>query len=169
MNLHIARETNAALLSTLGYQTFAQAFRELNNPEDFEAYLSSAFSLAAISGELVDARAEFFVAFQGAEPVGYFKLFAGPAPECVSPLPAIELARLYAVESHWGTGVGRALMKQALTLARDKGFAALWLSSWKENQRGNAFYDKWGFDKVGEKTFTIGKDVQEDFVLSRPL
>jgi GNAT superfamily N-acetyltransferase len=169
MNIRIAPEKNAARLSSLGCRTFDQAFRELNNPEDFDTYLAHAFSLETISGELKDRRADFFVAFQGAEPVGYFKFYAGPAPQCVTTLPAIELARFYTLESHWGKGVGQAMMKQALDLAREKGVAALWLSSWKKNHRGNAFYGKWGFDKVGEKTFTIGRDVQEDFVLSRIL
>jgi hypothetical protein len=54
-------------------------------------------------------------------------------------------------------------------LARAKGFAAVWLSSWEKNHRGNAFYQKWGFDRVGEKTFDVGGDVQEDVILSRPL
>lgn len=169
MTIRIVAEKDAARLSSLGYSTFNQAFRELNNPEDFEAYLAQAFSLETIAEELKDSRTDFFVAFLKDEPVGYFKLYAGPAPECVTPLPAIELARLYALENHWGKGLGQALMKQALNLARDKGFVAVWLSSWKKNHRGNAFYKKWGFNKVGEKTFTIGKDVQEDFVLSRVL
>ena len=169
MTLRIAAEMDAGLLSTLGYQTFAQAFRALNNPEDFNAYLDHAFSMEAIAEELADSRTDFFVAFQGHEPVGYFKLYAGPAPECVTTLPAIELARFYALKNHWGKGIGQAMMQQALSLAREKGFAAVWLSSWKKNNRGNAFYEKWGFDKIGEKTFTIGKDIQEDFVLSRIL
>lgn len=169
MNIRIAPEKNAACLSSLGCRTFDQAFRALNDPEDFDAYLAQAFSLETLSDELADSRADFFVAFQGAEPVGYFKLYAGPAPESVTTLPAIELARFYALERHWGKGVGPAMMKQAIDLAREKGFATLWLSSWKENQRGNAFYGKWGFDTVGEKTFTLGRDVQEDFVLSRIL
>lgn len=169
MTIRIVAEKDAARLSSLGYRTFNQAFRALNNPKEFNTYLAHAFSMETISDELADGQADFFVAFQGDEPVGYFKLYAGPAPECVTPLPAIELARLYALESHWGKGVGQTMMRQALSLARDKGFAALWLSSWKKNHRGNAFYEKWDFDKVGEKTFTIGKDVQEDFILSRPL
>jgi len=169
MTLRIVIETNASLLSSLGYRTFDQAFREMNDPEHFNAYLAHAFSLKTISYELEDGQADFFVAFQGDEPVGYFKLYAGPAPECVTPLPAIELARFYAIESHWGKGIGPAMMEQALSLARDKGFAAVWLSSWKKNHRGNAFYQKWGFDKVGEKTFDVGGDVQEDFIFSRPL
>jgi len=169
MTIRIAPEKNAVRLSTLGYQTFDQAFRELNNQKDFDAYLSHAFSLDTISGELRDIHSEFFIAFQGDEPVGYFKLYTGPAPECITSLPAVELARLYALKNNWGKGIGKAMMEQVLDLASGQGFAAVWLSSWKKNRRGNIFYKKWGFDVVGEKTFTIGGDVQEDFVMRRPL
>ena len=169
MKLIIVPETNASLLSSLGRKTFDQAFRKLNDPEHFNAYLAQAFALETLTAELKDGRIEFFVAFQEDQPLGYFKLHAGPAPECVTTRPAIEMARLYALESHWGKGIGPALMEHALALAREKGFAAVWLSSWKENHRGNAFYEKWGFVKIGEKTFNVGGDVQEDFILSRRL
>jgi GNAT superfamily N-acetyltransferase len=169
MSICIVREMNAARLSSLGSKTFSQAFRELNNPEDFDAYLAHAFSLETIDNELSDSRADFFVAFNGDEPLGYYKLYAGSAPDCVAPLPAVELARFYVLKSEWGKGVGPAMMQQVLNQAREKGFAALWLSSWQKNHRGNTFYGKWGFHIIGEKTFTIGRDVQEDFILRRVL
>jgi GNAT superfamily N-acetyltransferase len=169
MTMRIVPETNASLLMSLGCKTFDQAFREMNDPTYFSTYLAHAFSLETVTGELKDTRSEFFVAYQGDEPVGYFKLFAGTAPQCVTPFPAIELARLYALQTHWGKGIGPAMMAQALAVAHEKGFATVWLSSWKKNHRGNAFYQKWGFDRVGEKTFDVGGDVQEDFVLCRLL
>ena len=169
MSIRIVPEMNADCLISLGSRTFSQAFRELNNPEDFDAYLAHAFSLETIANELKDSRADFFAAFRGDEPVGYFKLYAGSVPECVAPLPAVELARFYVLKNEWGKGVGPAMMQKALNQAREKGFVALWLSSWQKNHRGNTFYGKWGFHRVGEKTFTIGKDVQEDFVLCRRL
>jgi len=169
MTIRIVVEKNAALLSTLAYKTFDQAFRKLNNQKDFDAYVSHAFSLDTISAEVMDSRAEFFVAFKRDEPVGYFKLYAGPAPECVTPRPSIELARLYALKNQWGQGVAKIMMEKALALSHGRGFSAIWLSSWKKNHRGNAFYGKWGFDVIGDQTFTIGRDVQKDFVMSRVL
>ena len=169
MNLSIIVEKNAARLSALGYITFDQAFRAMNRQEDFETYLARAFSLKTMSKELVDTRGKFFIALHEDEPVGYFKLYAGPAPECVTAQPAIELVRFYALKSHWGKGVGPAMMEHALERARARGFAAVWLSSWQQNDRGNAFYRKWGFDAVGEQTFTLGRDVQQDFIMSRRL
>ncbi len=167
MGIHVAAENNATLLCRLGSRTFIQAFRAMNNPKDFDAYLSRAFSLHAISAEIEDRCAEFFVAFAEDEPAGYFKLYTGPAPGCVTAQPTIEIARLYALENWWGRGVGDVMMEKILSLARHKGFATLWLSSWKKNDRGNTFYRKWGFEAVGEQTFTIGRDVQQDFIMSR--
>ena len=40
MKPEIVIEKNAARLSSLGRRTFDQAFRELNNPDDFDAYLA---------------------------------------------------------------------------------------------------------------------------------
>ena len=60
-------------------------------------------------------------------------------------------------------------MDECLNTARKKGFAAVWLSSWKENDRGNAFYRKQGFEITGEKTFTIGKEIQEDYVFTKTI
>ena len=88
---------------------------------------------------------------------------------CVPARPAIELARFYALKNQWGTGVGSSMMEKALELSRGRGFTGIWLSSWKENHRGNAFYRKWGFDVAGEQTFTLGQDLQQDFILSREI
>lgn len=62
--------------------------------------------------------------------------------------------------------MGAALMETCLQIARQGGYATVWLSSWKINDRANAFYRKWQFREVGEKTFVVGGDVQEDFVMA---
>jgi ribosomal protein S18 acetylase RimI-like enzyme len=58
-------------------------------------------------------------------------------------------------------------METCLRIARQGSYATIWLSSWKINDRANAFYRKWGFREVGEKTFVVGTDVQKDFVMAR--
>jgi ribosomal protein S18 acetylase RimI-like enzyme len=47
------------------------------------------------------------------------------------------------------------------------GYETLWLGVWEHNERAQAFYRKWGFMQVGYKKFTIGSDVQHDFVMAR--
>jgi ribosomal protein S18 acetylase RimI-like enzyme len=60
-------------------------------------------------------------------------------------------------------------METCLKIARRTGYATIWLSSWKINDRANAFYRKWQFREVGEKTFVVGSDVQDDYILARSL
>jgi GNAT superfamily N-acetyltransferase len=133
------------------------------------AYLAEAFTIEQLSSELADPRSTFLIATVADEPAGYAKLHAGAAPDSISDKPAVELARLYSSQEWLGRGVGAALMETCLELARQQGYETIWLSSWKRNDRANAFYQKWHFQVVGFKTFVMGADVQEDFILARSL
>lgn len=160
---------DAPLLSELGARTFRDAFAHRMNPVDVAAYLAKSFSLAQVQEELGDPLATYILTLTGGEPAGYAKLYQGPSPECVLDRPAIELVRFYTCQPWWGRGVSGAQMQVCLDLACQAGFSGIWLSSWKLNDRANAFYRKWGFTVAGEKTFTVGSDVQEDFIYARQL
>lgn len=133
---------DAALLGKLGKKTFSEAFKSLTSEADLAAHLAETFSFKQLSLELTDTDSTFLIASIRSEPVGYTKLQAGQAPDCVSTKPVIELVRLYTLKKWWGRGVGAALMENCLDVARQKGYTAIWLSSWKLNDRANAFYRK---------------------------
>jgi len=101
--------------------------------------------------------------------VGYAKLSKSKTPKDARPLPTIELSRLYSLKQYWGYGIGYALMEKCIEYARNKAFKSIWLGSWKENNRGNAFYNKMQFKIVGSKTFALGSDIQEDYIFSKLL
>jgi ribosomal protein S18 acetylase RimI-like enzyme len=158
---------DAALLAELGARAFSEAFSAQTPEADLAAYLAGAFTVEQLALELADPRSTFLIALIGGGPAGYAKLHTGPALECIPDRPAIELVRCYSLKAWWGRGVGAALVETCLRIARQGGYATIWLSSWKINDRANAFYRKWGFREVGEKTFVVGTDVQEDFVMAR--
>ena len=101
--------------------------------------------------------------------MGYAKLNQSPPPDCVKQLPAIELARLYSLQQYLGCGIGAALLEACLNYARSSAFKSIWLGSWQENHRGNAFYTKMQFEISGTKTFAIGSDIQEDYIFASPI
>jgi GNAT superfamily N-acetyltransferase len=136
---------------------------------DIAAYLTNTFTQEQLSTELRDVNTTFLTASIQNKPAGYAKLQAGQVPDCITAKPAIELVRLYALKQWWGHGVGAALMQQCLEVARQQGYVTIWLSSWKLNDRANAFYRKWKFKAVGEQPFVVGSDIQEDFVMARLL
>ncbi|MCG8633313.1 MAG: GNAT family N-acetyltransferase [Desulfobacterales bacterium] len=164
-----AAASDAAALAGLGKKAFTEAFARLNNKDDFQSYVESSFTEDRFRSELLDKESIFFIAKVSGQWAGYAKLSTGPSPECVQPLPAIELSRLYALKPYWGCGIGPALMETCIAHARSSGFKAIWLGSWKKNNRGNAFYRKKGFTIAGSTTFTLGSDIQEDHVLVKSL
>jgi GNAT superfamily N-acetyltransferase len=164
-----AGPSDAAPLAKLAEKTFRDAFARFINREDFESYVARSFNEDQIRSELLDGASTFFIARVKDKWVGYAKLFQGPAPDCVKPLPAIELARLYSMQQYLGYGVGAALVEACISYARRKAFKSIWLSSWQENHRGNAFYAKMQFEILGTKTFAIASDIQQDYIFARSI
>ncbi len=164
-----AGPSDAAPLAKLAEKTFRDAFARFIKTDDFESYVAHSFSEDQIRSELLDRESTFFIAKLDDKWVGYAKLYQGPAPDCVKPLPTIELARLYSMQEYLGYGIGTALVEACISYASRKAFKSIWLSSWQENHRGNAFYAKMQFEILGTKTFAIGSDIQEDYVLGRPI
>ncbi|MBT8364458.1 MAG: GNAT family N-acetyltransferase [Deltaproteobacteria bacterium] len=156
-------------LIKLGKRCFYEAFKDVTAPDDMEAYLTSTFRKSEIENQLMDDRALIYIAEIGSEPVGY--VYSNPAitPECVIDKAAIKLVRLYLRERYYGCGVGDALMQKSIEESRFRGHQSIWLSSWELNDRANAFYKKWKFKVVGRQKFTVGGDIQNDYILSRKI
>ena len=157
------------LLAALGKISFYEAFNDVTAPEDMQAYLTSTFQRTAIKTQLRDDRSITFIAEIDADPAGY--IFSHPAtpPECVRDPAAIKLERLYLRKRYYGRTVGDALMHVSIEKFRSCGYRSVWLSSWELNDRANAFYKKWEFKVAGSQQFTVGSDVQNDFILSRSI
>ena len=158
---------DAPLVARLAASTFADTFAADNDPRDMAAYASSAFGDAIQRGELGDAANVVFVAEHAGVAVGYAMLRRHAGPACVPDRDAIELARLYAVRSAIGSGVGAALMQACLDEAAAQGCRTIWLGVWERNARAIAFYRRRGFVDVGTHAFQLGADRQTDRVMTR--
>ncbi len=167
--LHTAKPSEALSLSKFAEKTFREAFAKLNKTQDFEEYVAESFTENKIKSEISDKESFFYIAKLEDQWVGYAKLSQSLAPECVQPLPAIELCRLYSLQQYWGCGIGLALMEKCIEHASNNAFKSIWLSSWEKNSRGNAFYGKMNFKITGSTTFTLGSDIQKDHIFSKLL
>jgi GNAT superfamily N-acetyltransferase len=167
--IQLAEPSNASSLAKLSEKTFRDAFAQFINKKNFESYVARSFTENQIRSELLDSASTFFIARRKDKWVGYAKLYQSPPPDCVKQLPAIELARLYSMQQYLGCGIGAALLEACLSYARSRAFKSIWLGSWKENHRGNAFYAKMQFEIFGTKTFALGSDIQEDYIFARPI
>lgn len=167
MNIRKANASDAKLLTALGARTFADSFAADNTPEDMANYLANAFSPEKQAAEMAEPGTIFLIAEEDGQPVGYTRLREGNVPECVGGTYAIEIVRIYSIKEMIGKGVGKALMSACLDEARARGCDVIWLDVWEKNPRAITFYQKWGFEKVGEQGFQLGDDLQTDWIMAR--
>jgi len=160
---------DAQELSRLARATFIETYGDLNRPEDTERHLQEFFTPERQLRELSDNRIAILLAFAGDALAGFAHVEARTPPACVADPAALALARLYVRRCWQGQGVAGALLASAIESARATGAQVLWLSVWEHNPRAIAFYRKTGFSCVGTMDFTVGSDVQNDFVFSLPL
>ena len=164
-----ANQADSALLSHIGAEAFSDPFGADNTTHDMELYLRDSFSPEIQNAELADPSSFFLIAEVNRQPAGYARLREGSPPAAVTGSRPIEIVRFYARTRWIGRGVGPALMHACLEEAQARGCDTIWLDVWERNKRARAFYDKWGFKKVGTQPLRLGNDVQSDLIMQRPV
>lgn len=171
MSLRIATPADARTLARAATALFVDTFGAANRPEDMDTYVASAFSEGHQRAELSDVDSRVWLATIGEDVVGYAHVRRSPAPSGISGARtrAIEIARIYAGRRWHGHGLGAALMEACVATAKEWGGDVLWLGVWERNPRAIAFYEKHGFQVVGDQPFLLGTDLQRDLVMARRL
>ena len=173
-----ATAEDAGRLALASARFFAQTFGPDNRPEDMAAYVAGAFSVDRQAAEIRDPESTIWIAEvrESAAPrkappqlIGYVQLRQRRRVAPVDAQQPAELARLYVDRDWLGRGVGAALIETCLNAAQASGADVVWLGVWERNARAIAFYEKYGFRRVGEQAFQLGSDRQTDLVMARPL
>ena len=162
---------DAEMLTPLAIKIFNETFagNPLNKPEDMKAYIAEAFSLQQTHRELVDKDTIFFIVEINEVMIGFAKLHEHSHEECVSDPDPIELQRVYISQEFHGKGIAQNLMRECIEEAKRRNYQTMWLGVWEYNFRAQRFYEKLGFEKVGEHIFQLGSDAQTDIVMEKNL
>ena len=169
---------DVGLLTEMGAETFYDSYIEDIAGEALAAFVAEAFGVEKQAAEMADEAVVFLIAEAAGEAVAYALLRewrVGPAAlaaeswwaEHMGTGSTIELGRIYARKAWIGRGVGSALMRACLALAAERGCVVIWLGVWERNARAIRFYQKWGFEEVGEQVFMLGRERQRDVVMRR--
>jgi ribosomal protein S18 acetylase RimI-like enzyme len=163
-----ASAADAATLAELGERTFRDTFEHLYDPQDCADYVAEAYALKRTHADLADpAKAQWLVEADG-RAIGY--ALAGPCGlphDRVTPACG-ELKRIYFAKDHQGGGLGRALFATVMDWLQADGPRDVWIGVWSENLGAQRFYERHGFEKVGEYGFQVGRTVDREFILRRP-
>jgi ribosomal protein S18 acetylase RimI-like enzyme len=165
--IRFATDSDAPDLARVGEISFTETFGHLYPLEDLNDYLSTAHTEAAYLGWIANPAYDVWVAEHEGEVVGY--ALTGPCdlPHAEVTPDCGELKRLYLLEKAHNQGIGGQLLKVCLVHLTRPG-RRLWIGVWSENYGAQRLYGRYGFEKVGEYTFPVGKSRDHEFILSRP-
>jgi ribosomal protein S18 acetylase RimI-like enzyme len=162
-----ATTADAAALAHLAEVTFTEAFGHLYSPEDLAAYVGSAYTEAACREALSDPRLAYWLASaEGEPPVGFALAGYCKLPVENRESTAGELRQLYVRATHQNRRLGVRLCDAALAWL-DAHYSPLYVGVWSKNDGAQRFYGRYGFFKVGEYGFRVGKTVDHEFILKR--
>jgi ribosomal protein S18 acetylase RimI-like enzyme len=167
--LQKATKEDAVMIAEISQLTFYETFAADNSKENMEKFLTQQFTKGKLIMEVMEPQNTFMLAYNGEEVAGYLKLREGKHPQKIGTAPALEIARLYAMRTYIGKGVGQLLMQTSIDIAAERKKEWVWLGVWEKNHRAIEFYKKWGFEKFDEQDFVLGDDVQLDWLMRRAL
>jgi ribosomal protein S18 acetylase RimI-like enzyme len=169
LTVRIAGKEDAELIANISRNTFYETFAADNTKEDMDKFMNEQFTKEALMAEVGAEGNIFLLAFEADEALGYVRLREGEHLPALEARSSIELARIYVVGTAIGKGVGGALMKRSLQIAKEMGRQIIWLGVWEKNIRAIEFYKKWGFEKFSKHDFILGNDRQTDWLMKKEL
>ncbi|MCL4721124.1 MAG: GNAT family N-acetyltransferase [Gammaproteobacteria bacterium] len=157
---------DARALANLGAETFVEAFGHLYPPEDLSDFLTRSQSEATYQRVLGDPAVAVWLAVPpAAPPMGF--LVAGPCklPVTGCPPAAGEIRQLYLRTAAQRQQLGTRLLRTGLEWLLDQGRKPIYVGVWSQNLGAQRLYARFGFVKVGEYDFPVGRQLDREFIL----
>jgi ribosomal protein S18 acetylase RimI-like enzyme len=170
LNPTIRRATaaDAQTLAVLGAATFTETFGHLYPPEDLQEFLGRSHSVDAWDRTLADAQRATWLAVLGdSTAIGFLTVGACKLPIENREPNAGEIQQLYVLARYHNLRLGTRLMEIGLEWLQAQRQTPLYIGVWSENFGAQRFYGRYGFNKVGEYGFPVGKTVDLEFILKR--
>ncbi len=160
---------DAEALALVAAASFLETFAGVLDGRAIAEHCKRAHSPTAYAEWLANPDAALWLAEAqiGRAPVGYALL---APPDLAAATPGdLELKRIYLLGRAQGSGVGRMLMEATIAEARRRSASRLLLGVYAGNTSAIAFYQKSGFQQVGDRRFSVGGELYDDFVFALDL
>lgn len=167
IKIDVAFPSDALALRDLSEQTFFDTYATFNTPENMQQHIASHFDLKRIQQELEDEHVQYLLVKQGEKIIGFVKLIKNRPIDGIEKAKAFEIERFYILKTYQGQNLGVQLMNACFDWGKKAGFDAVWLGVWEHNPKAIQFYEKMGFRRFGKHTFTLGNEIQHDFLMKQ--
>lgn len=146
-------------------QTFTEAFAHLNTAKNLNDYLDKAFSVEALSQEIINPESTFFFVYNEEHICGYFKINVGESQTELKEVNGLELERIYISTEYQGKRIGEKVIEEVKKIAIQLAKKYIWLGVWELNKNAIRFYERVGFKKFDTHIYPIGDDPQLDWMM----
>jgi len=168
--IRLATVADATQVSHLGKVTFSETFGHLFRAEkDLHHYLETTFSVSKITASLYKSSNVFWMAFVDENPIGYAKLTLDSSTKFIDVTSVCQLQKIYVLKAFLSLKIGYKLQSRLLTKAKELSYEYIWLSVLNSNDRAIQFYQKNGFEIIGNHDFTIGQEYFDFFAMGKCL
>jgi diamine N-acetyltransferase len=153
-------------LSLVAQATILETYAGLADGADLYTYVTGELDARHFHTWLTSDRARIWAveARTGKCIAGYALIFSDESGE---PFKTAELKRLYVLYRFHGSGLGKRLMDAVLEYGRACGTQSLMLRVNTYNERALRFYERYGFERIGEEAFIAGERNYPVFVMRR--
>lgn len=160
---------DAEMIADISRYCFYHTYAPVNTKANMDKFMQEQFSHELLAEEVLDHDNIFLLAYHVDEIAGYAKLLNRSTVAKLGPTRQVEIGRFYVLPSFKGKGVGTQLMRACINYAKSEQADFLWLGVWEKNEPAISFYTHLGFEKSGKHTFTLGNDIQTDWLMFKRL
>ena len=170
IEIRLAKKEDAQSIALLGRITFTETFGHFfRDQKDLIDYYNLTFSVQKIEDGMKKPNNIFWIAFVNRLPVGYAKLKLHSSSEFIESKEVCQLQKIYVLKEFLSMKIGFELQDSLLKKAKELNFNTIWLSVLNSNERAINFYQKTGFEKIGNHDFQIGKENFEFVAMKKTL
>ena len=155
--IRLCRPGDERALSLVAQATILETYAGITDADDLFSYVNAELTIDDFSRFLADDRIRTWISETtiGKCPVGYALAVSDEGPKSFS---SFELKRLYVFYRFHGKRLGRRLMEEVLSFAKQNNSARIWLQVHEANLHAIEFYNRVGFVEEGANLFRAGKN-----------
>lgn len=172
MSLRIIKAdvSHAAAIGTIGKKAFRKSFEHLfHSREELFEYLEFTYDPVKLGRSLRKENNIYLLAFVDNIPAGFAKIKKSSLNEQIATVAQMELQKIYVLPDYNGRGIGSALMNEIKRIADEIQPDYIWLDTHISNVSAVRFYERNGFQKIGDYFFTIGTQTFQYYLMGLPI
>tara|TARA_B110000263_G_C15205232_1_gene462569 strand:- start:241 stop:750 length:510 start_codon:yes stop_codon:yes gene_type:complete len=155
-------------LSQFAAKTYSDTFQHYN-VEDLEKHLEKTCSESYFRSQINNSENKTIIIKENNIIIAYAKYGKLELPINNPILPSVELHRLYVDTTKTNTGIGTKVINYILEKTIKEKHQSIYLGVYSDNKIAIKFYQKHGFQKIGEYNYPVGLHIDLEYIMQKKL